>query len=157
MEFSKEIKYILRRVSISDIEIIFEKVLFDQNGCYYKKKYGEEKGYEMFYRAVIDEMSDVIFYRMANYNLLNSDESTEEEEINIINKGLNEMFSDTIKEYYDNLKCKGYEPILSEAKYNNNDAENFLFRRISKNDLEDEFYENYKYYSEGHSHPCNTF
>jgi lysozyme len=157
MEFSKEIIYILRRVSISDIEIIFEKVLFDQNGCYYKKKYGEEKGYEMFYRAVIDEMSDVIFYRMADYNLLNSDESTEEEEINIINKGLNEMFSDTIKEYYDNLKCKGYEPILSEAKYNNNDAENFLFRRVSINELEDEFYKNYKYYSEGHSHPGNTF
>jgi len=161
MEFSKEIIYILRRVSISDIEIIFEKVLFDQNGCYHKKKYGEEKGYEMFYRAVIDEMSDVIFYRMADYNLLNSDESTEEEEINIINKGLNEMFSDTIKEYYDNLNCKDYgvdnSNFINEAKYNNNDAENFLFRRISKNDLEDEFYENYKYYSEGHSHPGKVY
>jgi hypothetical protein len=161
MNLSKEIKYILRRVSISDITIIFERVLFDQNGCYYKKKYGKEKGYEMFYRVVIDEMSDIIFYRTADYNLLNSDESTEEEEINIINKGLNEMFSDTIKEYYDNLNCKDYgvdnSDFINEAKYDKKDVAKFLFRRVSINELEDEFYENYKYYSEGHSHPGNTF
>jgi hypothetical protein len=161
MNLSKEIKYILRRVSISDITIIFERVLFDQNGCYYKKIYGKEKGYEMFYRVVIDEMSDIIFYRMADYNLLNSDESTEEEEINIINKGLNEMFSDTIKEYYDNLNCKDYgvdnSDFINEAMFDKKDARIFLFRRVSINELEDEFYENYKYYSEGHSHPGNTF
>ena len=49
------------------------------------------------------------------------------------------------------------ESIIIEAKYNKKDAANFLFRRISENDLEDEFYENYKYYSEGHSHPGNTY
>lgn len=157
MNFSKEIQYILRRITKSDLKIIFERVLFDQNGCYYKKIYGEKKGYEKFYLIVIGEMSDIIFYRMANYDLLNDDESTEEEEINIINKGLNEMFSDTVKEHYDNLKCKEYEPILSEAKYDKKDAANFLFRRLSENDLEDEFYEHYKYYSEGHSHPGNTY
>jgi hypothetical protein len=49
------------------------------------------------------------------------------------------------------------ESVIVEAKYDKKDAVNFLFRRISENDLEDEFYENYKYYSEGHSRPGNTY
>ncbi len=154
---TKEIQYILRRISVSDLKYALQNVFLDQNGCFYKTKYGVEEGYNMFYRVILDDMSDVIFNIMANYDFLNDDESTEEEEINIINKGLEEIFSNTIQEYYDNLKCEGYEPIISEAKYDKKDAANFLFRRVSKEDLEDEFYENYKYYSEGHSHPGVTY
>lgn len=37
------------------------------------------------------------------------------------------------------------ESVITEAKYDKKDATNFLFRRLSKNQLEDEFYENYEY------------
>jgi hypothetical protein len=49
------------------------------------------------------------------------------------------------------------ESVITEAKYDKKDAAKFLFRRVSKNELEYEFYENYKHYSEGHSHPGRSF
>ena len=160
MNLSKEIQYILRRIVSSDLKEILSQVMMDQMSCYYKAKYGEA-GLGMYLLAVRNELSDLIFYRMANYNLLNDDEATEGDEINIINKGLEEMFTNTIKDYYRNQDCENYgvdnSEFINEAKYDKKDAANFLFRRISENDLEDEFYENYKYYSEGHSHPGNTY
>jgi len=49
------------------------------------------------------------------------------------------------------------ESFINEAKFDKKDAANFLFRRIGLSELEDEFYENYKYFSEGHSHPGRNF
>ena len=49
------------------------------------------------------------------------------------------------------------ESVIVEAKYDKKDVANFLFRRLSKNDLDDEFYEHYRYFSEGHNHPRNTY
>ena len=38
------------------------------------------------------------------------------------------------------------ESVITEAKYNKKDATNFLFRRVTKEELDDEFEENYKYF-----------
>ena len=160
MQVSKEIKYILRRIAPSDLKKILSQVMVDELPCYYKYKYGPA-GLEMYLLAVKDDLSDLIFYRMANEDLLNSDESTEEIEINVINRGLEKMFTDTIKDYFRNQDCKDYgvdkSNFINEAKFDKKDAKNFLFRRIGLNELDDEFYENYKYFSEGHSHPGRSF
>lgn len=40
------------------------------------------------------------------------------------------------------------ESIIVETKYNKKDAANFLFRRVTKEELDDEFKETYQYYSD---------
>jgi hypothetical protein len=40
------------------------------------------------------------------------------------------------------------ESIIIETKYNKKDAANFLFRRVTKEELDDEFKETYQYYSD---------
>lgn len=135
MSITKEIQYILRRIPKSDLKQIVGQAMMDQMPCYYKAKYSQA-GLGMYLLAVRDELSDLIFYRMANYNLLNDDESTEEEEINIINKGLEEMFTDIIKDYYRNQDCEDYgidnSDFINESKYDKKHIKKILKEETEK-------------------------
>lgn len=105
MKQDKDIQYIIRRISDSDLRYLLDQTLMDQMPCYYKKKFNEKKAFEFYYRTVVDDVSDNIFLKFANYNLLNDDESTEEEEDGLIKSGIQKMFSKEILEYFNNEKC----------------------------------------------------
>jgi hypothetical protein len=152
MSLPEEIKFVLRRIPTEDLKILLGQTMYDTVPCYYRTRYGDEHGFTIFYQTVRDEITDIIFYRMTNNQLLDYNESTEEQEIQLINKGLTKMFSETIKDYYDNVDCTKYgkdeSSSINEGKFDEKDAFSFLFRRITKGDLEDSFYENYKYFNE---------
>ena len=105
MKQDKDIQYIIRRISDSDLRYLLDQTLMDQMPCYYKKKFNEKKAIEFYYRTVVDDVSDNIFLKFANYNLLNDDESTEEEEDALIKSGIQKMFSKEILDYFNNEKC----------------------------------------------------
>ena len=105
MKQDKDIQYIIRRISDSDLRYLLDQTLMDQIPCYYKKKFNEKKAFEFYYRTVVDDVSDNIFLKFANYNLLNDDESTEEEEDTLIKSGIRKMFTKEILDYCNNEKC----------------------------------------------------
>ena len=105
MKQDKDIQYIIRRISDSDLRYLLDQTLMDQMPCYYKKKFNEKKAFEFYYRTVVDDVSDNIFLKFANYNLLNDVESTEEEEDALIKSGIQKMFSKEILDYFNNEKC----------------------------------------------------
>jgi len=139
MDMTKEIQYILRRISRSDLKQIVGQAMMDQMPCYYKAKYSQA-GLGMFYHTVINDTADVIFHRLSDYNILSDDESTEEEEINIINKGLEEMFTDIIKDYYRNQDCEDYgidnSDFINESKYDKKHIKKILKEETKKTEFE---------------------
>lgn len=77
--------------------------------------------------------------------------------INNITRKIKKDALDILKIWSDFKGKVMNENFINEAKFDKKDAANFLFRRITKKQLQDEFDENYKDFSEGHSHPGRSF
>ena len=103
MDNKKHIQFLFRRIDPDHLKQLFERELSDQEPCYYRKK-PDESGFEMFRSAVIDGVSDFVFY-----NYTRSDKATDyDSEIESIKNTINMLFSYDISRYYHDADCSNY-------------------------------------------------
>ena len=103
MDNKKHIQFLFRRIDPDHLKQLFERELSDQEPCYYRKK-PDESGFEMFRSAVIDGVSDFVFYNYTRF-----DKATDyDSEIESIKNAINMLFRYDISRYYHDADCSNY-------------------------------------------------
>ena len=114
MDKKKYINFLFRRIDPDHLKKLVERELSDQEPCYYRKK-PDESGFEMFRSAVIDSLSDFVFYGYTKF-----DESKDyDSEYEFIKKAINMLFSYDISRYYRDTDCSNYG---KQGMYESNDT-----------------------------------
>jgi hypothetical protein len=103
MDNKKHINFLFRRIDPDHLKKLFERELSDQEPCYYRKK-PDESGFEMFHSAVIDSVSDFVFYNYTRFDAAKNYDS----EIKIIKNAINMLFRYDISRYYHDADCSNY-------------------------------------------------
>ena len=106
MNLSKEMMFILRRTKPDDLKKLLSNSLIDQVPCYYMRYRGRNAGFDFYNKAVIDDIVDRLIY---NYSTFDISEGEMESLYNIISIGLEKIFSNAIRNYYNSEDCSGYE------------------------------------------------
>lgn len=101
---NKGLEFLMRRITPDFLKKILARELEDQQPCYYRDKYGEYFGKGKYLDVVIDGLSDSIFY-VYTTNDPATDEASENE---IIKYTVEKLFSETIKDYFDDSDCSEY-------------------------------------------------
>ena len=102
---NKRLEFLMRRITPEYLKELLAREMEDQQPCYYRNRFGSYFGKGKYTEVVLDSLSDIIFYVYTKDNPATDEESENE----IIRDAVQIIFSNTIKDYYDDTDCSEEE------------------------------------------------
>jgi hypothetical protein len=120
--------FLLRRYDL--VRSLIDRELVDQEPCYSKHFYGEERGYTIYYHTVRNSVIEFIMYSIDDFGSM--DETTESEIVESLEYAFHDMFNLEVEEYYFNIDCTEYINQISQINESVSEEELKRLRRIQE-------------------------